>query len=240
MTVRTPGDRTDLAKVVERQMRNWELARQQRPAPQPDHPEAPVAPYVAVSRAIASGGSAVATHLGETLGWPVFDREILQEMAGDNELRRRLYEELDERDVGWLEDALRWVMHGEFRRDDYFYKLGETILALARQGPAVFLGRAADLILPPAQGLSVRVDADKDQRAKELARRHGVSEALALAEVERVDRERAEFRKRHFGAQSNQAAHFDLTLSLSRFDAEQAVAVITAALRVRGLIAAST
>ncbi|MCP5110323.1 MAG: cytidylate kinase-like family protein, partial [bacterium] len=67
----------DTSRLVERQMRNWELARAQRV-------EVPAVPgakevehYVAISRTVGSGGSEVAVLLGERLGWPVFDKEIL-------------------------------------------------------------------------------------------------------------------------------------------------------------------
>lgn len=230
-----PPGRSELAKVVERQMRNWELARAQEPAPGCAGASAEVMEFVAISRSVASGGSQVATLLGERLGWPVFDREILQAMAGDDGVRARLYERMDERDVGWLEDAVRWLMRGELRRDDYFCRLTETVLALARKAHAVFLGRAVDLILPRERGLRVRITASLATRAAVFARRHGLSEALARAEVERIDRERAEFRQRHFGKSANDLTRHDLIVVMDRFTAEQATEVILAALRSRGV-----
>jgi cytidylate kinase len=232
-----PSSRTDLSKIVERQMRNWELARSQRleAHPTPDERE-DVAQFITVSRSVGSGGSHIATLLGQRLNWPVFDREILQAMAGDDAVRTRLYEQMDERDVGWLEDAVRWLVRGEFRKDDYFYRLSETVLAIAHQGNAVFLGRAVDMILPAERGLRVRVVAPISARVTEVSSRLGVSEALAMAEIERVDRERDDFRRRHFGREANASTKYDLVINYDRFTPEQAVDVILAAAGARGVV----
>jgi cytidylate kinase len=226
--------RTDLNKLVERQLRNWELARAQQPAEPAATPPA-VRQFVTISRTVGSAGSQVAALLGERLGWPVFDREILQAMAGDDRVRTQLYEYMDERDQSWLEDALDWVIEGELRKDDYFCRLTETVLTLARKGPAVFLGRAADLILPRDHGLRVRVIAPLEQRVRTWALRTKITEAAARPEVERIDEQRIDFRRHHFGPNANDDTRHDLLLSLGSFTPEQAVDLIVAALRIRGL-----
>lgn len=229
---------SDLAKIVEKQMRNWELARAQHIASNDDD-ESPceqVATFVAFSRGVASGGSDVAQRLGERLNWPVFDREILQAMAGDDQVRTRLYEHLDERDMSWLEKSLRWIIGGEFNKDDYYHRLNESVLAIARKGHAVFLGRGVDRILPCERGLRVRIHASLKTCAAELARRRNISEALATAEVERIDRERAEFRRNHFGKDANRPEQYDLCITTDRFSTEQAVELIVAAMTLRNLL----
>lgn len=233
MPMNPTGDRRDLAKIVEKQMRNWELAHAQRPKPDAGEGAADVTDFVTISRTLGSGGSEVATLLGERLDWPVFDREILQAMAGDDELRGRLYRELDERDVSWLETTARWLMGGELRKDDYFYRLSETVLALARHGHAVFLGRGADLILPMDRGVRVRITARPEKRAQTFAQRSGTSPALARAELERVDRERDDFLRQHFGKRADDLLRFDLTLVLDQMGVATAADVIATAVRAR-------
>ncbi len=235
MPARTPGNKSDIAKIVEKQMRNWELARAQRVAELPDEERPAGEQFVAISRMVGSGGSQVAKLLGEKLNWPVFDKEILQAMAGDDALRQRLYESMDERDETWLDNALRWLLRGELRKDDYFYRLNEAILALNRQGPAVFLGRGADLILTHDNGLRVRISGTVERRAAEYAKRHDMSEALARAEVERIDRERGEFIRNHFNKNTNDPTRYDICLNLDRFTPAQGVELILAVMRQRGL-----
>ncbi len=238
MPVSSSGRNPDLAKLVEKQLRNWELARAVQSKSAASAGDAnKVYEFVTASRAVASGGTQVTTLLGERLNWPVFDRAILQAMAGDDTVRERLYKGLDERDVSWLESALRWIMRSELRNDDYFYRLSETALTLVRQGPAVFLGRGIDQLLPREQGLRVRVTASAERRAAEFARRNNMSPALAHAEIERIDRERAEYRRAHFGRYANDEACYDLILGMDRLTVDQAVETILVLLRLKGMAA---
>ncbi len=228
--------RSDVSRAVERQMRNWELARSQKVTPQPAAGPARAEPFVCISRAVGSGGTQVAAGVGQRLGWPVFDREILQAMAGDDAIRKRIYEQLDERDQTWLEDAVQWLVGGELRKDDYFYRLTETVLALHRRGRAVFLGRGADLILPRAEGLRVRVTAGLETRAQAHAQLVGLELSAARAEVERIDAEREDFRKRHFGKTANDLTRWDLVLNLDHITIPQAEELIVVLLRLRGMV----
>ncbi len=229
------GNRGELAKVVERQMRNWELARTQKVAPAAGKPAPEVADFVAVSRLVGSGGGAVARALAARLGWPVFDREILQSMAGDDAVRKRLYEHMDERDTSWIEEALRWILHGKMPRHDYFHRLSEAVLAIARQGPAVFLGRGADLILPATRGLRVRIIAPREQCVRNVAARAQCSPERAEDEINRIQGDREEYIRNQFGVSAGDPARHDLIISLRNYSVDDAVAVIIAAMRVRGL-----
>jgi cytidylate kinase len=227
-----PADST-VAKLVEKQMRNWEIARQQRLEHERDRQKRQVADFITISRAVGSAGGQVAQRLAERLGWPLFDKEILQHMAGDDHVRARLYEKMDERDTGWLESVLRWLLQGEFRKEDYFHRLSEAVLALSRQGPAIFLGRGVDLILPQKRGLRVRLVAPEEDRIREYARQNQCAEDAARAQIARIEHERAEFVRRCFGKATADPTRFDLLINLGRFSQADAVELILAALRLR-------
>jgi hypothetical protein len=220
------------ARLVERQMRNWELARSQRPT-EPAPAQKEVEDFIAISRAVGAGGLDVATRLGEALEWPVFDREILEIMAGDNELRKRIYASMDERDMGWCEETLQVLLRPEFVKNDYFRRLTKTVLTLARQGHAVFLGRGADLILPRNVGFRVRLVASHETCVANYTERHGLSPAEAEKEIARVEKERAEFIQHHFQTDAASPMRHDLIINVERFTATQAVEVI---LNARSLI----
>jgi hypothetical protein len=230
-------DSSELNRIVERQMRRWELTRDQAVEVRETKATKTVQDFVCISRQIGVGGGEVARLLADRLDWPLFDREILAVMAGDDRVRAELYASLDERDVSWLEDTLRWILEGEFRSQDYFHRLVETILALAWQGRAVFLGRGCDLILPRERGLRVRLIALKEWRVHNYARVHNVSQAAALAEVERVDRDRTDFIRRYFRRDIDDPSRQDLIINVERFAPAETVELIVAALRVRGIVA---
>lgn len=219
-----------LAKLVERQMRHWELAKSQR-GPEPR--VAAVEDFITVSRQVGAGGSEVASELAERLAWPLFDRDILREMAGEDSVREQIYSSMDERDLGWLEEALRSTLQTDFVKNDYFHQLSRTILALVRQGPAVFLGRAADLILPRDRGFRLRIIAPREKRAARYAARHGLSLPQSLVDIDRIEQQRAEFIRHHFHIEAAEQTRHDLIINLDRIPPHQAVEWVLAAKAMR-------
>ena len=233
MSVVRGGNDPILSKVAERQIRNWELSRQQRlsvPAPQRKEVE----DFIAIARNFGAGAKEVAALLAERLGWPIFDYEILGLMAGDDALRRQIYASMDERDIGWYEETLRSLMQPGFVKNDYFSKLTETVLSIARQGHAIFIGRGAGLILPQGVGFRVGLVAPRDMCVETVAQRTGVSPEQAGAEVDRLEQERAEFARRHFNVDATDPRRNDMTINMQHCTREHAVELILRARELRG------
>jgi len=214
-----------IARFVEKQIRNWELARRQRPGALTGETQE-VHDFVAISRAVGAGGKELATKLGQELDWPAFDKEILDAMAGDDALRRRIYDSMDERDMTWCEETLKALLQPGFSRNDYFHRLTETVLSLARQGPGVFLGRGVHLILPRNRGFRVRLVAPVEQRVAYLAKSLGLSIEDARTEMVRTEENRATFLLNHFRVPTDDATLHDLTINMERFSLDQAVSLI--------------
>ncbi len=221
-------------RLIEKQMRNWEIARAQR-ADAPAAAGQGVEHFIAVSRAVGLPGFELATALHERLKWPIFDRELLQAMAGDDEYRHRVYKELDQRDVGWLEGFLRAMTQGRFSKEDYFHRMTETIVSLARKSSVVFLGRAADLILPRDVGLRVRITAPLAYRVERYAAEKELSAAEARQQITDIERERKSFFQSHFPVDIDDETRHDLIVNLEQFDLAQTVEFTMAALTARGI-----
>jgi cytidylate kinase len=229
-----PGNRA-LSHVVERQMRNWELARRQRvealvPA------EAGLRDFIAISRAVGLPGLKIASRLGERLGWPVFVRQVLEAMAGDNEYLERLYAVMDERDVSWLENIAISMGLGKVGKEDYFHRLTRTVLSIARTGNAVFLGHAADLILPKNAGFRVGLTASPEYCLLCYAEQKHLPPAQTQRQLARIAKERAAFIRRHFRIRADDPCRCDLLINLERFDENQVVELILAGARIRSLV----
>ncbi len=222
-----------LAELVERQMRNWELAREQQ-AKSESVAENRVEEFLCLSREVGVDALGVARALGERLGWPVFDREILEAMAGDDLLRRQVYESMDERHLSWWEETLRSLMQSEFVRNDYFKKLSETLLSLACQGHCIFVGRGADLLLPAEIGLRIRLVAPLSMRVAAVCSWHHLTTREAEQWIDRVEVERRRYLHRHFGVEVDELVRYDLTLNMGRWKSSEIVDIIAAGRSIRG------
>lgn len=213
-------------RAVEKQMRNWEISRAQHRA---SAPAQELADFITLANIVGAGGKEVARAVGQELGWPVYDRELITQMAQDNETMAGLYRSMDERDLGWLELTLRSLVDRGMTKNDYFHRLIRTVLLLARKAPAVFVGRSADLILPKTKGLRVKLVASLDYCARSFAQRANLSLPEARAEVDRIETERRDFIRHHFHIDAADPMRFDLLINVERFTTRQIVALIMVA-----------
>ncbi len=216
------------ARAVERQMTNWELGRTQRYETHPaERPE--VEDFITVSREVGVRAEEVGQLLGERLGWPVFGRSLLEAMAGDDTIRQQLYRSMDERDLKWWEGALYPLLVENYGRNDYFRRLCETVLSLARQGRSIFVGRGCDRVLSDDLGYRVRLIAPERERLRHFAQEHGLEPEEAAREMGKIAGERAEFIRAHFEIEANDPTRHDLAINLGRVSSPEAVEIILAA-----------
>jgi len=225
------GD-SDVAKDVERQMQNWQRAQGQELTLDPHEP-GEVTDFITIANMVGSGGGEIGEQLAEKLGWPVYDRQILSAMAGNDEARTRLYETMDERAIGWFEETLLSFTQQAFHKNDYFNQLTDMLTLLARKGPAIFIGRAADLILPKNKGLRVRLIASLEQRVRNFAMQKEITEAEAGKHLNRISKDRSNFIRQHFNIADDDPTRFDLVIHTERFSTDQAVDLILATREMR-------
>lgn len=230
---------SNLNSLIERQLRNWEIERAQH-RPSPLAADRPVLDFVTISRAVGLQAYKVGSLLHERLGWPLFDREILHAMAGKDEYRRRLYANMDGRDLGWLEGFVRGLTLARYERDDYFRRLTEAVLSIARQSHAIFVGRGTNHILPRDVGLKVRLTAPKDFCIASLAEQKKLTLKEAAQQVESISEERSKFVQKHFYADWADPTGYDLTINMARFTQEETADLILSAMRIRGIITRTT
>lgn len=208
---------SNVAKVVERQMRNWDLAKHQQVASEPVAPAETFKFYIAISRELASQGEEVADVLAERLNWPKYDKEILTYMSEEEQVRRRLYETLDERQRNWLQQLIDLLepmgIEATRERDAFFLRLCESVLTIAQHQHAIFVGRGANFILPAGNGLSVRIVAPLQQRIARLIETEGLSQREARRRIRNVEAQRAEYLINHFGPRPYDPRRYDMMLN---------------------------
>jgi cytidylate kinase len=127
------------------------------------------------------------------------------------------------------------LIRGEYQKNDYFHRLTETLLCLARQSHAIFIGRSSDLILPKNKGLRVKVICSYEHRLANFAKHSGGTLKEAAKQVERISRERATFIWHNFQTDILEPTRFDLLINTERFDPQQAVELILKAMKLRGI-----
>lgn len=225
-----------IEQLVARQIEWWELRQRLEQEYRLEHKEKqePTAygPCLLVSREQDSGGTRIAQLVGERLGWRIFGREIVEEIARHAHLRRQLVETVDEH------VRSRWSEWFHLRHSpehltahDYLVHLREVILSLGHHGYVVIIGRGSQFILPHSGSLRVRFVERADLRAhrRSIGGRSSLEEARR--EIEGIDAERRAFVRRLFAADPDDPHHYDLLLNTGDLSQEAAVDIVLLAMR---------
>ncbi len=229
MTVHTSSER--LAAALAKTHHQWE-SRRLAELPSAAARPRPPAPTIAISREAGANGGAVARAIGERLGWPVYDRELVQLVADSLNVRASLLHDLDERRSNWIRECMESLGSGpDVTHGAYVHRLIETVLALAAHGECVVVGRGAAAVLPSATTLRVRLVAPREHRIAVIQERRQVSREEAARWIETTDHERSGFLREHFGVDLTNPTKCDLVLNTARFTVAQCAEVVIAALQ---------
>jgi cytidylate kinase len=228
-----------LAEAVVRADQHWQARHQEADAG--SQKAAAPAFTIALSRQAGTYGAAIARAVADRLGWPVYDSELMQQIANDLGVRQGLVSNMDERHVSWLTEYLEGLSpHQGVSEYAFIRRLLETLLSLAARGNCVIVGRGATKVLPAATTLRVRIVAPREHRIEAVQREHGISRDEAARRVEATDRERDEFVREHFGMDATDPGNYDLVLNAARFPVEQSTDLIIEALDRRRAVSATT
>jgi cytidylate kinase len=188
---------------------------------------------ITISRQLGAGGRRVAEILGEKLGLPVYDKEILEALAKRSAARYRsqMFEELDESAKGEIEILVSSLL-GKVDHHTYYYLLPKTMLAFARRD-CIILGRAAHLFLP--NSLRLRMEAPFEIRVQNMIKFEGLEREAAEKQIKKSDRSREKFTQQMMGMLET-SRHwerlfplYDLTINTRHFSAAEAADIVLCA-----------
>jgi cytidylate kinase len=186
---------------------------------------------IAISRQSGAQGTTTARAVGERLGWAVYDRELVEQIAQDMNLQSSLLETVDEKKASWVREFMESFSPASVFNDIvYVHRMMKTIASLAALGDCVFVGRGIAHILPVETTLRVRLVAPIAWRVAAMSRKLGVSLEEAAAKVAAIDRQRVQFVREHFNKDTTDPSLYDLVLNTERFSAEQCVDLIVEAM----------
>lgn len=218
-----------IQELVEHQARwNWlRSTLEERPV----CPESGEHRWVTISRQTGSGGSLLGQAIGERLGWRVFDREIVVEIARAMHRSEPLVATHDEHAAGPLDDYLSYlIVPGDPGQTRFLEEMVTTIRAIVRAENAVIVGRGANWFLNPQCGLRLRIVAPFEQRIELLATRFGVRREEAARKVRDLDAEQKAFIRQSFGHDVDDPLGYDVVVNLGTLSLESATGIVLAAL----------
>lgn len=223
----------DIMTIVDDQIRRAQILRQAAmQSLGPDETANLRKRAITISRQFGSEGRLVAQRLSERLGWVLWDRDLVDAVAKDAEVSRRVVEEFDERTISEIEILARTAL-GDVQVGSFIYPLhlAHAVIAIASHGNAIILGRGSSYILPDA--LSVRIIAREKTRVAVVMRECSVSRDEATRRIHESDRQRAAFIRNTYGKDINDPLAYDLMIRIDEIGIEGTVEVITTAMQAK-------
>jgi hypothetical protein len=223
-------------KLLGRQLGLWELKRRledlgQRPGRCIEGNVA-YGPCLLVSRQRGSLGGRLAQLVGDRMGWHVFDREVVDEIAKLAHVRQQLMESVDEETrASWNNGWQPELGPEDIGCEDYLRCLREVVLTLGHHGDVVIVGRGSSCLLPAQCSLRVRVVAPLELRVKRVVEQEKLPVLEAQARVEKCDADRTQFVQKSFGRDPNSPTNYDLVINTGDITAEAAAEMVLIAMK---------
>jgi hypothetical protein len=230
------SDRLKIERLIHRQIQQWDLRRKLAEEggelARREIAHLPEGPWVSIAKQVGSDAGRIAEVLGGKLGWQIYDKEIVEEMARETHHRERILSRLDERAVGRFDDLLsQLVVPDHVDQITFLKEMGKVIWALARQGHVILLGRGANWFLDARYGLRVRAVAPFEIRARRVAEREKIGIREAERKVREADASRAAFIRQVYHRDIDDPLGYDLVLNTEHLTIEAAAETVHGTLR---------
>jgi cytidylate kinase len=210
--------------LVDHQLARWEAASRP-PKPQP---------CVAIANLPGAGGEEVGRLVAGELGYGLFAREIVDEIARRRGVHQELVRGLDERVTNVIDRYVTsFFRERSFDENEYLREVVRAVTTLGRRGMAVVVGRGAAFILSPDVALRVLVTAPVDARIERYAKLQQLERTRAAAALAQEDVRRIEFVRHHFGVQIGDPLWYDVVVNTGVLGIETAAHVVADVYRRR-------
>lgn len=187
---------------------------------------------ITLSRQYATNGVLIARSVAEQLKIPVYERELLNEVARLMQIDPVSVDRVFEQKTSFVESLVsEWL--SSMSPESYLRYLRRALNAIYHRGDAVVVGRGGNLVLAEPDCLHIRIVAPMELRVAIFQ----VGNDLPEAEIKRIisqrDQARAQYIKNVFHQQIDDPHNYDLTINLQAMTPEHAVEHIVLAAKAR-------
>lgn len=209
ITANIPVDR-----LIARQVSQWERIRALSTREESGQIDPWRKAFFVISRDYGSGGNEIARLIAERLHWPVYDRELVEQIASQAKVHQGIIESFDEKRRNEIHVWLQTMFDKQaLSTDSYIRNLVSILLTLAEQGQVIIVGRGANFVLGSPFGLRIKITAPVDWRLRKVMATGALSRAQALRRIKKVDEQRLAFIRHYYHADADDPCAFDLVVN---------------------------
>ena len=188
---------------------------------------------ITIEREYASAGREIAEKLANNLAIAQYSTEILHMAAQQLGTSVEHLEHLEETATSSLLYSLYMLsgatanIHSGTPTEKLHVVEADIIRRLAKQGPAVIVGRCASHILRERSDvLRVFIRANMEQRAERARQVYGVDAAQLLQKLKQIDKRRENFYNASTGKKWRDSANYDLVLDSGTLGVQRCVEIL--------------
>lgn len=182
---------------------------------------------ITINRECGSGGGEIARMLGEKLGFKVYNRVILEEVAKQFDITPEAMDRIKAKKSVWWDDFCRFYQKfgalsytpgakPEATPMSLYYAEARLLRELAEQESCIIIGRAAfNIFCDDPNAFHVFIIADRDKRIARIAKKQNLNTEEAAEIVDRIDKERNTFVNNVASTSRFDAHNYDIVLDVT-------------------------
>lgn len=189
---------------------------------------------ISVSREFGSGGHVIAEKLAERFNLPLYDKNLLREIAGERDLNAQKLEKYDE--VPKLRLFSRTVNgHSSSPEENIANLQFDFLRKKAENGDSfIIVGRCAETVLKKFDCMvPVFILADKEEKVKRIMELHNLSKNEAELMIHRENRKRKEYHNYYSTVKWGDSRNYDMTINSGRLGIDKTVDLLEKYIRER-------
>lgn len=182
---------------------------------------------ISINREYGSGGHFIAEMLAKELELPLYDRNLLDEIAKENGINAEYYEGLDEKPkIPGMSRTVRG--HSNSMHEHLVEMQFEFLKKKADSGESfIVVGRCSETILKDNENLiSIFVLADRKCKIARVMEKFGLSEGEAVSKMNCHDRNRKFYHNSYSAYRWGDSRGYDLCINSSRLGMEGTIKLL--------------
>ncbi len=187
---------------------------------------------ITISREFGSGGHEIGKAVANRLGLPFYDKKLIQLTAEQSGFTKEYINQHEQKLAHSLlyqlyEQNYAYTNERKPPLDALFLIQSKIIRDITRKESCVIVGRCANFVLKDQPGcFHVFIHAENNYREQKIKQRLGVASDTASREIEKMDRERANYCLHYTGRNWKDVANYDLTINSSLLGIEESANLI--------------
>ena len=195
---------------------------------------------ITIARQYGSAGREIGERIGEILGIPVYDKQIITDAATKGNLNEEVIKNADETAANSLlytlamgSNVLGATMHFGYKmplNDKLFILQSEVIKEYAEAGSCVVIGRCADYVLRDQENvLRLFIYGDLDHREARVRERHPeIKSSQVIDVINKTDKRRSTYYNFYTGNKWGKYDNYDIAINSSTLGIEGTAKLIAA------------